>query len=254
MKQLLIPGMIFENMGITYLGPVDGHNLMDLVRILREAKKVNGAVVVHVQTEKGRGYQPAEEHPDRFHGTGSRLIFQVDSHWWKKEKPNYTDVFSTVITKIAARRAIDRVVAITAAMADGTGLKRFRAEYPARFFDVGIAEGHAVTFAAGLAAAGMHPVFAVYSSFLQRGFDQIVHDICMQNLPVVFAVDRAGLVGADGETHQGVFDLSYLGMIPNMMVLAPKNKMGSGRHAAVWISERKDRLRCVIPVEQHTMV
>ena len=221
LKQLLIPGMIFENMGITYLGPVDGHNLMDLVRILREAKKVNGAVVVHVQTEKGRGYQPAEEHPDRFHGTGP---FDIPSGQplVKKEKPNYTDVFSTVITKIAAKD--DRVVAITAAMADGTGLKRFRAEYPARFFDVGIAEGHAVTFAAGLAAAGMHPVFAVYSSFLQRGFDQIVHDICMQNLPVVFAVDRAGLVGADGETHQGVFDLSYLGMIPNMMVLAPKNK------------------------------
>ncbi len=221
LKQLLIPGMIFENMGITYLGPVDGHNLMDLVRILREAKKVNGAVVVHVQTEKGRGYQPAEEHPDRFHGTGP---FDIPSGQplVKKEKPNYTDVFSTVITKIAAKD--DRVVAITAAMADGTGLKRFRAEYPARFFDVGIAEGHAVTFAAGLAAAGMHPVFAVYSSFLQRGFDQIIHDICMQNLPVVFAVDRAGLVGADGETHQGVFDLSYLGMIPNMMVLAPKNK------------------------------
>ena len=220
-KQLIIPGMLFENMGITYLGPVDGHNLMDLVRILREAKKVNGAVVVHVQTEKGRGYQPAEEHPDRFHGTGP---FDIPSGQplVKKEKPNYTDVFSTVITKIAAKD--DRVVAITAAMADGTGLKRFRAEYPARFFDVGIAEGHAVTFAAGLAAAGMHPVFAVYSSFLQRGFDQIVHDICMQNLPVVFAVDRAGLVGADGETHQGVFDLSYLGMIPNMMVLAPKNK------------------------------
>ena len=144
LKQLLIPGMIFENMGITYLGPVDGHNLMDLVRILREAKKVNGAVVVHVQTEKGRGYQPAEEHPDRFHGTGP---FDIPSGQplVKKEKPNYTDVFSTVITKIAAKD--DRVVAITAAMADGTGLKRFRAEYPARFFDVGIAEGHAVTFA-----------------------------------------------------------------------------------------------------------
>lgn len=221
LKQLLIPGMIFENMGITYLGPVDGHNLTDMVRILREAKKVNGAVVVHVQTEKGRGYQPAEEHPDRFHGTGP---FDIPSGQplVKKEKANYTDVFSTVICKIAAKD--DSVVAITAAMADGTGLKRFRAEYPARFFDVGIAEGHAVTFAAGLAAAGLHPVFAVYSSFLQRGFDQIVHDVCMQNLPVVFAIDRAGLVGADGETHQGVFDLSYLGMIPNMTILAPKNK------------------------------
>ncbi|WP_294783442.1 1-deoxy-D-xylulose-5-phosphate synthase [uncultured Eubacterium sp.] len=221
LKQLLIPGMIFENMGITYLGPVDGHNLTDMVRILREAKKVNGAVVVHVQTEKGRGYEPAELHPDRFHGTGP---FDIPSGQplVKKDKPNYTDVFSTVICKIAAKN--DSVVAITAAMADGTGLKRFRAEYPTRFFDVGIAEGHAVTFAAGLAAAGLHPVFAVYSSFLQRGFDQIVHDVCMQNLPVVFAIDRAGLVGADGETHQGVFDLSFLGMIPNMIVLAPKNK------------------------------
>ena len=221
LKQLLIPGMLFENMGITYLGPVDGHNLTDMVRILREAKKVNGAVVVHVQTEKGRGYKPAEEHPDRFHGTGP---FDISSGQplVKKDKPNYTDVFSSVICKIAAKD--DSVVAITAAMADGTGLKRFRAEYPARFFDVGIAEGHAVTFAAGLAAAGLHPVFAVYSSFLQRGYDQIVHDVCMQNLPVVFAIDRAGLVGADGETHQGVFDLSFLGMIPNMTVLAPKNK------------------------------
>lgn len=221
LKQLLIPGMIFENMGITYLGPVDGHNLTDMVRILREAKKVNGAVVVHVQTEKGRGYEPAELHPDRFHGIGP---FDIPSGQplVKKDKPNYTDVFSTVICKIAAKN--DSVVAITAAMADGTGLKRFRAEYPTRFFDVGIAEGHAVTFAAGLAAAGLHPVFAVYSSFLQRGFDQIVHDVCMQNLPVVFAIDRAGLVGADGETHQGVFDLSFLGMIPNMTVLAPKNK------------------------------
>ena len=221
LKQLLIPGMNFENMGITYLGPVDGHNLMDLVRILREAKKVNGAVVVHVQTEKGRGYQPAEEHPDRFHGTGP---FDIPSGQplVKKEKPNYTDVFSTVITKIAAKD--DRVVAITAAMADGTGLKRFRAEYPARFFDVGIAEEHAVTFAAGLAAGGIKPVFAVYSSFLQRAYDQMIHDVALQNLPVMFAVDRAGLVGNDGETHQGIFDLSYLSTIPNMVVLSPKHK------------------------------
>ena len=220
LKQLLIPGMIFENMGITYLGPVDGHNLMDLVRILREAKKVNGAVVVHVQTEKGRGYQPAEEHPDRFHGTGP---FDIPSGQplVKKEKPNYTDVFSTVITKIAAKD--DRVVAITAAMADGTGLKRFRAEYPARFFDVGIAEEHAVSFAAGLALGGVVPVVAIYSSFLQRAVDQMLHDVCMQKLHVIFAVDRAGLVGADGETHQGNFDISYLSMMPGMTVMAPKN-------------------------------
>ena len=220
LKQLLIPGMIFENMGVTYLGPVDGHNLNDMVRILQEAKKVNGPVVVHVQTEKGLGYLPAEEHPAHFHGTGPFDI-ATGKALAKKEKATYTDVFSTVICKIAAKN--DEVVAITAAMADGTGLKRFRSEYPARFFDVGIAEGHAVTFAAGLAAAGLHPVFAVYSSFLQRGFDQVVHDVCMQNLPVVFAIDRAGLVGADGETHQGCFDLSYLTMMPNMTVMAPKN-------------------------------
>ncbi len=221
LKQLLIPGMIFENMGITYLGPVDGHNLNDMVRILREAKKVNGAVVVHVQTEKGKGYTPAEEHPDRFHGTGPFNI-ETGQPLKQKTKADYTDVFSTVMCKIGAKN--EDVVVLTAAMADGTGLKRFRSEFPDRFFDVGIAEGHAVTYAAGLAAAGLCPVFAVYSSFLQRGFDQIVHDVCMQELPVVFAIDRAGLVGADGETHQGIFDLSYLSMMPNMTVMAPKNK------------------------------
>lgn len=221
LKQLVIPGMIFENFGITYLGPVDGHNLNDMVRILREAKKVNGAVVVHVQTEKGRGYAPAEQSPDRFHGIGPFHI-ETGQPVKQKSKADYTDVFSSVICKIAEKN--EDVVALTAAMADGTGLKRFRAEYPNRFFDVGIAEGHAVTFAAGLAAAGLHPVFAVYSSFLQRGFDQILHDVCMQNLPVVFAIDRAGLVGADGETHQGIFDLSFLNMMPNMTVMAPKNK------------------------------
>ncbi len=221
LKQLLIPGMLFENMGITYLGPVDGHNLNDMVRILREAKKVNGAVVVHVQTDKGRGYAPAEEHPDRFHGTGPFDI-ATGQPLKKKQKPDYTDVFSTVICKIGAKH--EEVVALTAAMADGTGLKRFRSEFPDRFFDVGIAEGHAVTFAAGLAAAGLHPVFAVYSSFLQRGYDQLIHDVCMQNLPIVFAIDRAGLVGADGETHQGIFDLSFLSMMPNMTIMAPKNK------------------------------
>ena len=221
LKQLLIPGMIFENMGITYLGPVDGHNLNDMVSIFREAKKVNGAVVVHVQTEKGRGYVPAQQHPERFHGTGP-FCLETGQPLKQKEKPNYTDVFSTVMCKIAEKN--DEVVALTAAMADGTGLRRFRTEFPGRFFDVGIAEGHAVTFSAGLAAAGLHPVFAVYSSFLQRGFDQMMHDVCLQNLPVVFAIDRAGLVGADGETHQGIFDLSYLSIMPNMTVMSPKNK------------------------------
>lgn len=221
LKQLLIPGMIFENMGITYLGPVDGHNLNDMVSIFREAKKVNGAVVVHVQTEKGKGYVPAQQHPERFHGTGP-FCLETGQPLKQKEKPNYTDVFSTVMCKIAEKN--DEVVALTAAMADGTGLRRFRTEFPGRFFDVGIAEGHAVTFSAGLAAAGLHPVFAVYSSFLQRGFDQMMHDVCLQNLPVVFAIDRAGLVGADGETHQGIFDLSYLSIMPNMTVMSPKNK------------------------------
>ncbi len=221
LKQLLIPGMLFENMGLTYLGPVSGHNLSDMTHIFREAKKVNGAVIVHVLTDKGKGYLPAEQHPDRFHGIGP---FDIETGYplKSKKKPDYTDVFSTVICKIAAKN--DRVVALTAAMADGTGLRRFRAEYPGRFFDVGIAEGHAVTFAAGMAASGLHPVFAVYSSFLQRGFDEIVHDVCMQNLPVTFAIDRAGLVGADGATHHGTLDLSYLSMMPNMTVMAPKNK------------------------------
>ncbi len=221
LKQILIPGMIFENMGITYLGPVSGHNITDMVRIFNEAKNVNGAVVVHVLTDKGRGYAPAERTPDRFHGTGPFDV-ETGKPLTQKKKPDYTDVFSTVLCKIAAKN--DKVVAVTAAMADGTGLRRFRAQYPDRFFDVGIAEGHAVTFAAGMAASGLHPFVAVYSSFLQRGFDEIVHDVCLTNLPVVFAVDRAGLVGEDGETHQGTLDLSYLSLMPNMTVMAPKNR------------------------------
>lgn len=221
LKQLLIPGMFFENMGITYLGPVNGHNLGDMIHILTEAKKVNGAVVVHMQTEKGKGYIHAEQHPERFHGTPP---FDIESGQVlkKKEKPDYTDVFSAVICKMAEKDPT--IVALTAAMEDGTGLKRFHAEYPDRFFDVGIAEEHAVTFSAGLAAGGLRPVFAVYSSFLQRAYDQMMHDVCLQDLPVMFAVDRAGLVGADGETHQGIFDLSFLSSMPNMTIMAPKNK------------------------------
>ena len=220
-KQLFIPGMYFENMGITYLGPVDGHDIPALVKIFKEASKVEGAVLVHVLTKKGRGYLPAERHPARFHGTepfdvatGLPLV--------RRTKANYTDVFSTVMRKLGDRD--EKVVAVTAAMADGTGLKRFHNMFPDRFFDVGIAEEHAVTFAAGLAAAGLKPIFAVYSSFLQRAYDQILHDVCIQKLPVVFALDRAGLVGSDGETHQGIFDLSYLSIIPNMTIMAPKNK------------------------------
>ncbi len=220
-KQLVIPGMLFEDMGITYLGPVDGHNISALVRVIQEARRVNGAVMIHAITQKGKGYAPAERHPARFHGADP---FDVETGLPTRPHttPSYTDVFSTVMCKLGGRD--EKVVAITAAMPDGTGLKRFRNMFPERFFDVGIAEEHAVTFAAGLAAGGMKPVVAVYSSFLQRAYDQILHDVCIQNLPVVFAIDRAGLVGSDGETHQGIFDLSYLTNIPNMHVCAPKNK------------------------------
>lgn len=220
-KQLLVPGMFFEDMGITYLGPVDGHDVRRLVKVLRDAKRVGHAVLVHVITKKGKGYSPAEENPSRFHGTGPFHI-NTGEPSDRSEKDSYTDVFSKVLADIGQKD--EKVAAVTAAMADGTGLSRFAHMFPKRFFDVGIAEEHAVTFAAGLAAGGMKPVFAVYSSFLQRAFDQIIHDVCLQNLPVVLAVDRAGLVGSDGETHQGVFDLSYLSMIPNMTVMSPKNR------------------------------
>ena len=221
LKQFLVPGMFFEEMGIKYLGPVDGHNIGQLMRVLRDAKRVEGAVIVHVVTKKGKGFGPAERMPSRFHGA-EPFDIETGLPVARKKKAGYTDVFSTVMCKMGAKNP--KLVAITAAMPDGTGLKRFRNMYRDRFFDVGIAEGHAVTFAAGLAAGGMKPVVAVYSSFLQRGFDQVIHDVCIQNLPVVFAIDRAGLVGSDGETHQGIFDLSYLSAIPNMCLMAPKNK------------------------------
>ena len=220
-KQFLIPGMLFEEMGIMYLGPVDGNDRQGIEKLLKEAMNVDGPVLVHVMTHKGAGYAPAERHPARFHGTEP---FDIETGIPLKPRvtANYTDIFSTVMRKLGDRD--DKVVAVTAAMADGTGLKRFRNMFPDRFFDVGIAEEHAVTFSAGLAAAGMKPIFAVYSSFLQRAYDQILHDVCIQNLPVVFAIDRAGLVGSDGETHQGIFDISYLSTIPNMTIMAPKNK------------------------------
>ena len=219
-KQLLIPGMFFEEMGIVYLGPVDGSDLHGIVKLIKEASHIDGPVLIHVMTHKGAGYAPAERHPARFHGTEP---FDIETGLPKNPriKANYTDIFSTVMRKLGDRD--EKVVAVTAAMTDGTGLKRFHNMFPERFFDVGIAEQHAVTFAAGLAAAGLKPVFAVYSSFLQRAYDQILHDVCIQNLPVVFAIDRAGLVGSDGETHQGIFDISYLGHIPNMVLMAPKN-------------------------------
>lgn len=220
-KQLFIPGMLFEELGIIYLGPVDGGDIKGILKLLREASHIDGPVMVHVITHKGAGYAPAERHPARFHGTEP---FEIETGLPKhpRSTANYTDIFSTVMRKLGDRD--EKVVAITAAMTDGTGLKRFHNMFPERFFDVGIAEEHAVTFAAGLAAGGLKPVFAVYSSFLQRAYDQILHDVCIQNLPVVFAIDRAGLVGSDGETHQGIFDISYLSTVPNMTVMAPKNK------------------------------
>ena len=219
-KQLFVPGMFFEQLDATYLGPVDGHDISALTRALKAAGRVRKAVVVHVVTKKGKGYPPAENHPARFHGTDPYHI--ENGVPIKRKKAAYQDIFSTVMIKLAERD--EKVVAITAAMAEGTGLKRFRNIYPDRFFDVGIAEAHAVTFAAGLALGGYKPVVAVYSTFLQRAYDQVMQDVCMQHLPVVFAIDRAGIVGADGETHQGMFDLSYLTTIPNLTVLAPKNK------------------------------
>lgn len=219
-KQLVIPGMLFENMGLTYLGPVDGHDMRQLGKVLQEAKRKQGPVLIHVLTEKGRGYEPAMRHPTRFHGAAP---YEIETGLPKSNgNPSYTDIFSTVMRKFGDREP--DVVAVSAAMVPGTGLKRFGNMFPERLFDVGIAEEHAVTFAAGLALGGLRPVVAIYSSFLQRAVDQILHDVCMQNLPVVFAVDRAGLVGSDGETHHGCFDLSYLSMMPNMTVMAPKNK------------------------------
>ena len=219
-KQLLVPGMLFENMGLTYLGPVDGHNLHALEQVIHEAKRIDHAVLVHVVTKKGKGYVPAEQNPSAFHGVGPFHIATGKSKKESSEK-SYTDIFAESLIKEGKENK--KIVAITAAMPDGTGLDKFEKLFPKRFFDVGIAEAHAVTSAAGLASAGLKPVFAVYSSFLQRAYDQLVHDVCLQKLPVVFAIDRAGLVGADGETHQGIFDISYLRSIPNMTVMAPKN-------------------------------
>ena len=220
LKTLVIPGMFFEDMGITYLGPVDGHNVKALIEVIHAAQRVEGPVLIHAITKKGKGFLPAEKHPARFHGT-EPFDVETGKPLAPKTEPTYTDVFSSTICSLAETR--DDLVAVTAAMPDGTGLKKFSKTFPNRFFDVGIAEEHAVTFAAGLAAGGLKPVVAVYSSFLQRAYDQIIHDVCLQNLPVLFAIDRAGLVGSDGETHQGIFDLTYLSGIPNMHVLAPKN-------------------------------
>ncbi|MCF0229320.1 MAG: 1-deoxy-D-xylulose-5-phosphate synthase [Parasporobacterium sp.] len=220
LKQLVVPDMIFEDMGLTYLGPFDGHNIDTMVRFINEAKKIDHPVVIHVKTKKGKGYGPAERNPEKFHGI-SAFDPKTGEIISPGKNKTYTEFFSGAI--VEAGRENNNIVAITAAMPEGTGLNEFKKQYPERFFDVGIAEAHAVTFAAGLATAGRKPFVAVYSSFLQRAYDEIIHDVCLQNLPVTFCIDRAGLVGQDGETHQGIFDISYLSTIPNMNIIAPKN-------------------------------
>ena len=220
LKYLIVPGMLFEELGFKYYGPIDGHNIDLLVSTLREVKTRHDPVLIHVLTEKGRGYRPAETNASAFHGLGP---FDINTGKGLKKDPNptYTQIFGSTLVQLAAEDP--KIVGITAAMPSGTGLTEFAQRFPERFYDVGIAEQHGVTFAAGLAAAGMKPVFAVYSTFLQRGYDQIVHDICLQNLPVVLAIDRGGLVGADGPTHHGIFDLSYLRSLPNLVLMAPKD-------------------------------
>ena len=221
-KSVLVPGGIFAEMGFTYVGPLDGHNLRLLREVFSEIRMMDGPVLVHVHTKKGRGYLPAEIEPDKFHGVG---IFDVISGQVKKNEgapPTYTEIFGQTLVKLAAENP--NITAITAAMPGGTGLKVFAEKFPNRYFDVGIAEEHAVTLAAGMAAAGKRPVAAIYSTFAQRAYDQLLHDVCLQNLPVTLCLDRAGLVGDDGPTHHGVFDLSYLRMMPNMTVMAPKDE------------------------------
>ena len=221
-RSVLVPGSLFEEMGFHYIGPIDGHNIGLLEEVLASAKEMEGPVLIHIHTVKGKGYKPAEQAPEKFHGVGC-----FDPSTGKSAKkagcaPSYTSVFSKALVDLAKDRP--DILAITAAMPSGTGLKAFGQAYPKRFFDVGIAEEHAMTLAAGMAAAGMHPVIALYSTFAQRAYDQLIHDVCLQNLPVTLCLDRAGLVGEDGPTHHGVFDLSYLRQMPNMCVMAPKDE------------------------------
>ena len=220
LKYLLVPGMLFEELGFTYLGPVDGHDIRAVTTILRQAKSKNCPVLVHVITKKGMGYPPAEQNPDKFHGIGAFHI-ATGEEIRNSAAPSYTQVFGNTLVELAHRD--EKLLAITAAMPGGTGLDQFSRVFPDRFFDVGIAEQHAVTMAAGLAAGGYHPVVAIYSTFLQRAYDQVLHDVCLQNLPVIFAIDRAGIVGNDGATHHGLFDLSYLRSIPNLVLMSPKD-------------------------------
>lgn len=217
-KQVFIPGMYFEEIGINYLGPVDGHNIEDLETLFEKAKSFDEPVIIHVLTKKGKGYKPAEDNPSKFHGVGP---FDIETGETAKASVGYSKVFGDKLVEIAKHNK--NVVAITAAMRDGVGLTKFALKYPKRYFDVGIAEQHALTFAAGLAREGMLPFVSIYSSFYQRAYDQIIHDICLQELPVVMCVDRAGLVGNDGETHQGIYDMSFFKLIPNITIMAPKN-------------------------------
>lgn len=218
-KQIILPGMYFEEIGFKYLGPVDGHNIEDLEYIFKAAKRLNEPILIHVLTKKGKGYKPAEENPDKFHGASP---FDIETgKFLKKKSKDYSAAFGEKLCKMAAKN--DKIVAITAAMKDGTGLSKFGEDYPNRLFDVGIAEQHALTFAAGLAKEGMIPFVSIYSSFYQRAYDQVIHDICMQKLPVIMCVDRAGIVGNDGETHQGLYDLSFFKLIPNIVIMSPKN-------------------------------
>ena len=221
LKSFVIPGLLFERMGFRYFGPVDGHNIAGLIRLFREVQRLHGPIVIHVLTKKGRGYEPAEKNASVFHGLG-KFDMQTGTVINKSDVPTYTSVFGKTMVELAEKN--EKLVAVTGAMALGTGLNEFSQKYPSRFFDVGIAEGHAVTFAAGMAARGYKPVVAIYSSFLQRSYDQIIHDVTLQNLPVVFALDRAGLVGDDGPTHHGVFDLAYLRTIPGLVIMAPMNE------------------------------
>ncbi len=216
-KGLFPPGMLFEELGFRYIGPIDGHDIPTLITTLQNVSKMKGPTLVHVLTKKGKGYKPAEERPDKFHGVSPKKAKAEE-----KKVPTYTEIFSKTLIEIAEKD--ERVIGITAAMPSGTGLDRFKERFPERYFDVGIAEQHAVTFAAGLARKGLKPVVAIYSTFLQRAYDQIIHDVALQELPVVFAIDRAGLVGEDGATHHGLFDLSYLRAVPNMVVAAPKDE------------------------------
>ncbi len=220
-KRVFIPGMLFEDMGLTYIGPIDGHNIGQMVTAFQNASQMNEAVIVHVCTKKGKGYRPAEQNPSRFHGISPFNLKDGSDLAGGKEEKSYTEIFSDTIVDMAAKD--ERVCAISAAMPEGTGLSLMAKKYPKRFFDVGIAEEHAVTFAAGMAAGGLRPVVALYSTFLQRAYDQMIHDVCIGKFPVVFAVDRAGLVGSDGETHQGIFDLAFMRSMPNLTIMAPKN-------------------------------